>query len=118
MSTERTLQLYKCTLRDASTVLPSGKFIYFKDGVYATDDEAEIAFLSAEIKAKHPHIYQDVNQATITETKLKDPLAEIKAKAIAEYLEQQKAKDHGTYQNSVNPAGMVNSDRIAALAKK
>jgi hypothetical protein len=98
--------------------MPSGKFIYFKEGVYATDEPDEIEFLQKEIKSKHPHIFQDPNHATITETKLKDPLAEIKAKAIAEYIEQQKAKDHGSYTNAANPAGVVNSERIAALAKK
>ena len=108
---EAVLKLYKSALKSCQYIMPSGKYIYFRDGKYATDDEAEIAELEAAIKSKHPHIFVDAKETEITAKKMNDPLAEIKEKAIAEYVASQAGKDFGT--SDTKAAGMATTASLA-----
>jgi hypothetical protein len=112
VAVERTLKLYKSSLKACQYVMPSGKYLYFINGRYATDDEEEIAELDKQIKARHPHITVDAAEAHITETAYKDPLSAIKAKAIEEYLASQ--RDMGTSETPKN-TGIGTSASLAAL---
>lgn len=101
-NTEVVLKLFKSAMPSCQYIMPNGKYLYFVKGKFATDDPDEIAELEKAIKARHPHIFIDSKESEITATKLMDPLAEIKAKAIAEYLAQQAAgKDFGKSDTSV-----------------
>lgn len=99
---EAVLKLFKSAMPSCQYIMPNGKYLYFVKGKFATDDPEEIAELEKAIKARHPHIFVDAKESEITATKMNDPLAEIKAKAIAEYLAQQAAgKDFGTSDKTV-----------------
>jgi hypothetical protein len=93
--------------------MKSGKYIYFRDGKYATDEVDEIEELEAAIKAKHPHIFISKGEEQISAKKMNDPLAEIKEKAIAEYLASQN-RDMGTSE-SKPLAGMATSASLQNL---
>lgn len=71
-----------------SIITNGGNRISFVGGQYVTDVADEIEFLDAQVKAGHPMIFVQKGKETVTKEQL-DPLAAIKAKAIAEYLEQQ-----------------------------
>lgn len=111
---EVTLKLYKSSLQSCQYILKSGRYVYFKDGRHATDDSEVIAELDEAIKLKHPHIFVSAGEAEITAKKYGDPLAEIKEKAIAEYLaEQSKKKDFGN--SDQKPSGMGTTESLANL---
>lgn len=82
----RILQLFKSTLPSCQYITKEGRYLHFKDGRFATDDAEDIAELEKEISRGHPHIYKDKKERTITSEQLADPMAEIKKKAIAEFL--------------------------------
>ena len=113
---ERVLKLFKSSLASCQYHMKSGKTLHFKNGKYATDQEDEIAELEAEVKARHPHIFVDSGEASITELAYRDPLAGIKARAIEEYLASQGAqgKDMGTSETPKN-TGMLTTAGLAAL---
>lgn len=82
------LNLYFSSIPSCKTHMPNGKELNFIGGQFATDEEEEIEFLDAQVKARHPHIYVKKDAATIDSNKL-SPLDEIKKKAVEEYLAQQ-----------------------------
>ena len=86
---QQSFHQYFSTRPIISIIMPSGNRIRFMAGQYVTDNAEEIEFLDAQIKARHPMIYTKSGQETVTKEQL-DPLAAVKAKAIAEFLEQQK----------------------------
>lgn len=115
---EQVLKLYKSSIVSCQMIMENGKYIYFKNSRYATCDEAEIEYLDKEIKAKHPHIFVDSNESSITAAVHNDPLAEIKKKAVEEYLKSLEPKDMGTSDKSAGAgAGMTTSDKLATMKK-
>lgn len=110
---EVVLKLFKSSVVSCQYIMPNGKYLYFVKGKFATDDPEEIAELEKAIKARHPHIFVDTKETEITAAKMNDPLSEIKAKAIAEYLAQQATgKDFGksdtAMQNITTTAKLTN----------
>lgn len=85
------LKLFKSSILSCKMHTQSGKEINFVRGRYATADKKEIEFLEAEVEAGHPHISVDPKEAEIDSVQV-DPVAAIKAKAIADYIAEQAAK--------------------------
>lgn len=87
---------FKCSIPNTNFVLSNGKNIPFSGGVYITDDPVDIAELMREIvyegagRSKHPHIYVDVEDASV-DTTLDDEIAAAQLKAKQEVLAK-----HGT----------------------
>ena len=85
-------------------IFKNGKEAAFVGGIFDTDIPQEVAELEAEVAAGHPQIFIDPDQFVIDTAQI-DPLAEIKRKAIEEYLAAQKAasdpaNDRGTTEES------------------
>ena len=102
-----------------SITMPNGNRIYFQAGSYVTDNEIEIEFLDEQIKLGHPIIYVQKGKELITQEQL-DPLAAVKAKAVAEYLEKQNAqqdpsRDMGTTEKSGAGADIATTKSIASI---
>ena len=80
------LSLFKSSIPSCRTIMPNGKYIHFVEGTYATKDAEEIKYLEGEIAAKHPHIYVDSKEASISKQAYEDPMAALRAKIIAEHI--------------------------------
>ena len=83
------VNLFKSRIPSCRYIFKNGKEAHFINGEYMTDIEEEIEQMNYEIKLGHPHLFVDAEKVTVDTTKL-DPLSEIKAKAIAEYIARQK----------------------------
>ena len=102
-----------------SITMPNGNRIYFQAGNYVTDNEAEIEFLNEQIRSGHQMIYVQKGKETVTQEQL-DPLAAVKAKAIAEYLakqseQQSPVRDMGNTSNSGAGMDVATSKSIASI---
>lgn len=84
---EKEFQVYKSSLPNQRIALPSGKLLRITSGKYITDRKDEIEFLDAEIEAGFPYLSKT---GTVTSTEL-DPMAALRQRIIAEYVEQQAA---------------------------
>ena len=85
---ETSFNQYFSTRPKISITMPDGGRIYFVGGQYITDKPKEIEFLNEQVALGHPMIYVQKGKETVTQAQL-DPLAAVKARAIAEYVEQQ-----------------------------
>lgn len=77
--------VFRNSLGNAKYTFPWGKDANFLGGEYPTNIVAEIAHFVEELAVGHPHL-------TFTGTReeqFTDPLAEVKRKAVADYLVQQ-----------------------------
>lgn len=113
-----TLRVFKSTIPSINYIFKNGKPAIFQVGVFRTDIEWEIKELEAEIAAGHPHIYIDEKEREI-DSEMVDPMNALRAKIIAEFLEQQKKatdpnNDMGTSDQS--PVKPANSTDVAAAA--
>lgn len=100
------------TYRDCKYIFTNGKVANFLSGEYITDNKDDIAELLKEVNDGHPNIGY-VGQVDVAA----DPLAEIKARAIAEYLDAQKTatdktSDKGTTSQGAL-SGVANSNTVA-----
>lgn len=77
-------QVFISTILSCKFLMPNGKELSFVNGEFYTDIDGEIALLTAEIKAGHPHIYVDAAKKTI-DTDRMDPIEEIRRKAVEDY---------------------------------
>lgn len=77
--------VFNSTIQSCQYILKSGKTIAFTAGQYRTADAAEISELEAEISGGHPYLYIDPNNKT-ADSAVADPLATVKAAAVAEFL--------------------------------
>ena len=105
-------RVFKSRIPSCSYFFKNGKQAAFIGGKYVTDVDIEIAELESEIgksgltepnKSDHPHIYIDQREKEIN-TEALDPIAEIKRKAVEEYLAAQK--------KALNAAGNVSSSKV------
>jgi len=102
-----------------SITMPNGNRIYFQAGNYVTDNESEIEFLDEQVKLGHPIISVQKGKELITQEQL-DPLAAVKAKAIAEYVAKQTAqqdpsRDMGNTAQSGAGADIASTKSIASI---
>lgn len=81
-------RLFQSSVKFCNISTPKGKVLTFKFGRYVTEDEEEIAFLDAEIKAGHPTIFVDPNHLVLSKQE-EDPLGYFKEQVIKEYLAEQ-----------------------------
>lgn len=91
-----------------------GKELPFRDGKYCTDDAADIAYITKEIEAGHPHIrVPESEDQRVVESQLLDPMnalrarieQEIRAQIAIENATGNMTKDMGeTKQEPLKPA--------------
>lgn len=110
---------YFSTRPRISIVMENANRIYFQGGQYITARKDEIEFLDKEVELGNSMIYKVAGKETVTEEQL-DPLAAIKAKAIAEYLEQQQkqqdpSRDMGNTANTGAGVDVATSKSIGAI---
>ena len=110
------LKLYKSSLLSCRTHIPNGKELHFVAGRYATDNEEEIAFLDAEIKAKNPTFYVDAAEREVDSVRV-DPVEAIRKKAIADYLAEQAAKVGKDTGNTIETKNIGTTADALALVK-
>lgn len=114
---EKLFYVFKNSLGNCRYTFKDGKDANFLNGEYITDSAKEVEELQAEVDARHPHIYVDAARATVTTDKI-DPLAEIRAKAIADYKAEMaaallKTNDMGETDQTGKLQGINNSDLLA-----
>lgn len=114
------LKLFKTRLPSCKFIFPSGKEANFVNGEYATDDNKEIAYLNDEIKLGHPHLYIDSKQKEVDSEK-RDPIEEIRRKAVEEYINSQAAaidptNDMGETDQSGKLEGILNTENLTTGA--
>lgn len=110
--------LYKSRIYSCKYGFKNGKEANFVDFKYLTDIPSEIEELDAEIALKHPTIYVDQEKKTVDTSKL-DPLEDIRAKAVADYIAQQKNAVKDGNDMGLSSPGKLNvatSANIAAAA--
>ena len=69
---------------NSTVYYPDGSAAVFTGGKYATNDEGKATFLLQEIKKGNMFIFVDEAKFEVTAAEL-DPMAELKARIIAEY---------------------------------
>ena len=110
---------YFSTRPKIAITMPLGERIYFVGGQYVTDKAKEIEFLDEQIASGHPMIFVQKGNETVTQEQL-DPLAAVKAKAVAEYLAQQAkqqdpSRDMGNTTNAGAGVDVATSRTIAPI---
>ena len=98
MAEEAKYYVFYHRVPNATVIFPDGAIATFPGGKFATKEEDRAAFLLGEIKKGNIHIFIDEQKFEVTEKDL-DPLAELKARIIAEYEAEKAASgqaDAGT----------------------
>ena len=98
------LRLYKSTMFAVNFICGNGDVITFTQSKFYTDNERHIAYLDAEIKSGHPHIFVDPLEREVA-SNLITPMQQLRDKIRKELIEEMKAgpahKDAGnTDQNA------------------
>ena len=83
-----TLTVFKSTVPSITFIFANGKPAHFVQGTYRTAVDWEISALTAEVTQGHPHLFIDAAEKTI-ESDMIDPMNALRAKIIADYLEEQ-----------------------------
>jgi len=81
--------LYLAHIPHSKYVFTDGSIAIFTGGRYVTDDPGKIAELDKEVRLGNPGIYVDPNARQIDPDML-DPMKVMRAKIIAEFLEEQR----------------------------
>ena len=84
---------------NSTVIYPDGTVAAFIGGRYTTKDKYKASILQDAIAAGHPHIYVDTAKLQLTEAEL-DPMAEYKARVIAEYEASKIAGDKNSDKGS------------------
>jgi len=114
-----TKNLYKSRISSVKYAFLNGKEANFINFEYITDLSNEIAELDNEVLQQHPTIYTDPTRLTV-DTNKRDPLEDIRAKAVADYIASQKVamdpkQDRGTsVQGKLNVATSTSISEGAA----
>lgn len=89
--------VFYCTIPNSTFIFTDGTLAPFTGGRYVTNDEEKAYQLNKEITAGNNHFYVNKDKLKVTEEEL-DPMAEYKAKVIADFLAKQaKPIDAGNY---------------------
>lgn len=107
--------VFYCTIPNSTFIFTDGSLAPFTGGRYATDDEEKAYQLNKEIAAGNNHFYVNKDKLKVTEEEL-DPMAEYKAKVIADFLAKQaKPIDAGNYvQGPLNVSDTASFGEAAA----
>lgn len=96
---EKLYSVFYCRIPNSNFIFADGSVANFTGGRYVTDDPDKAAFLKREVTLGNPHIYIDAEKTVVTAKEL-DPMAELKARIIAEYeaskIKEDKNRDLGT----------------------
>ena len=106
---------YKSRIYSCKYAFKNGKEANFVDFTYLTDIKTEIDELDEEIALGHPTLYVDPQKKTV-DTSKKDPLEDIRAKAVADYLAQQKNATLLTNDRGTSEPGKLNVATSASIA--
>ena len=110
------LDVFYSRIPNSTFIFADGTFAAFTGGRYTTSDKNRAVELQKEIAAKHAYIYQDPLKLQITEAEL-DPMAEMKARIIAEYeMGQATAKTNVRGSSDQGRLNVADSSVIAAAA--
>lgn len=118
-ATPKQFTLFKCSIQACQYYFKDGSRADFINGRYATDDEAKIEELQAEIEARHPNIYTDEAELT-TAAVIQDPIAHLRAKIRAEVEAEMMAnpQQHGVTSAAAGEgAGVVTSEAAVTAPK-
>lgn len=83
------VNLYLAHIPHSKYIFSNGDVAIFRGGRYTTSDPGQIQELDNLVAKKHPGIYVDPNALQVDPAML-DPMAVMKAKIIAEFLEEQR----------------------------
>jgi hypothetical protein len=109
------LAIFKSRIPSVNVVLPNGKALAFKEGVYRTADPYEVAYLEYEVKQNHPHIYIDEAEQVIDEALL-DPMAALEAKFREKFLAEQAAAGMTISNSDQSPVVPASTEDVASVA--
>ena len=84
------LRLYKSTMSAVNFICGNGDVITFTQGKFYTDNERHIAYLDAEIKSNHPHIFIDPLEREVASNMI-TPMQQLREKIRQELIEEMKA---------------------------
>ena len=87
VSDVKMLRLYKSTMSAVNFICGNGDVITFAQGKFYTDRESHIAYLDAEIKSGHPHIFIDPLEREVA-SNLITPMQQLRDKIRKELLEE------------------------------
>lgn len=76
----KTFSVYKSSMQSHKIITPGGKVLHIVDYKHITDNEEDIAFLDAEIKAGFPYL----RKLSDVEVKEADPMSGLRAKIAEE----------------------------------
>jgi len=107
--------LYKSRLYSCKYAFRAGSCANFVNFEYMTDIKSEIEELDNEIALGHPTLYTDPARKTVDTSKL-DPLADIRAKAVADYIAGQKNATDPTNDMGTSAPGKLNVATSANVA--
>ena len=99
---------------NSNYIFPDGTQANFVGGRYATQDEGKAHHLREVVRQGNQHIYLDQEKLVLTEAEL-DPMAELKARIIAEY-EEKKALEQGNMGEYTAPKLNVADSNSIGLA--
>lgn len=97
---------------NSTFIFPDGQLAQFTNGRYVTQDPVRASLLTSEVQRGNQSIYVDPTKLTATEEEL-DPMAEYKARVIAEYL----AKQGGEVEASASDSGKLNVTDTASVGE-
>lgn len=117
------VHVFLSTIPYVKMVRPDGKELAFRDGKYITDDAGDIAHITSEINAGHPHIkLPEEESQRVVESGMLDPMnalrarmeQEIRAQIAAENAAGDVNKPMGeTKQEPLKPASSVDIAQAA-----
>lgn len=79
------LRLYKSSMSAVNFICGNGDVITFAQGRYYTDNPSHIAYLDAEIRSNHPHIFVDPNEREVASNMI-TPMQQMREKIRQELL--------------------------------
>ena len=106
-------QTYRSTLTSHKMVTPGGKVLQVIGNQFVTNNEDDIAFLDAEIKAGFPYL----TKGDVVTSEELDPMVALRKKIIAEYLASEAAELGGQPDASTSDTPTltpVSSEKVAA----
>lgn len=100
---------------NSTFIFPNGVSAVFTGGRFTTQDETQANHLYWEIKQGNQHIFINEQKLTLVESEL-DPMAELKARIIAEYLAKEglKTTESTSEQGKLNVADTASIGAAAA----
>lgn len=110
-------RLYKSTVKFGNVIMPEGRILHFKAGMYITADQEEIDYLDRAI-AKNEYrgqIFIDPNARTIT-AEQENPLLALRKKFFEEFMEEQRRMLNPENDMGTSEQGKLNAASTTSIA--